>query len=216
MQYPKIIIKYNRFLDPIFSVYIQSRERWADWTAPLQEDVLKRVENYNAEWRKYEKKVFKCLSDCFNLEFVRNVIDVHVVSSNPRQFNDPLVIKSSFSSQEFINILAHELTHKLFSENVDIVDNESFKNLYPEESTLIVTHVALFSGLKHLYLNILREPERLQIDIYNAKKHPTNDYIRAWKIVERDGYLNILKKFRERVVKKQANCPQSVVNLLST
>lgn len=45
---PEIIIKYNRFLDPIFIAYIKSQEQWKDWVIPKKEDVLEQVKKYTS------------------------------------------------------------------------------------------------------------------------------------------------------------------------
>lgn len=54
MNLPKIRIKYNRFLDPIFTFYCKNnpelKERgWNDWIPPEKEKVLERAKNYNEE-----------------------------------------------------------------------------------------------------------------------------------------------------------------------
>jgi len=192
---PVITIKYNRFLDPIFIAYIQAQEKWKDWTPPSKEDVLNKIKIYNEEWKKYEDIVLNFFKNCYHLEFQQNLIEVYVVSGNPRPFSNPLVLKSGYSPQEFINILTHELTHKLFTQN-KVGRLEKYNN----ESELTQNHIVLFAGLKDLYLNVLKEPERLIIDLESAKNHSTPDYSKAWEIVLRDTYADITERFIREIV----------------
>lgn len=110
---PKIIIEYNRFLDPVFINYVQSNPEWKNYPIPEKKNVLERVENYKKEWEKYEQEILQGLYDITNLEFNRDAIDVYIVSVNPRQFSNPIIIKSGFSPDEFVDTLTHELIHRL-------------------------------------------------------------------------------------------------------
>ena len=92
MKKPKIIIKYNRFLDPIFIGYIKSLPQWKDWQIPSQEKIVERVKKYRERWKECEERFLLGLCEITNLEFYRNVIDVHIVSGNPRQFSRPIII----------------------------------------------------------------------------------------------------------------------------
>ncbi len=111
---PKILIEYNRFLDPIFIAFIQSQPQWKDWKPAPLEEVLEKVEEYKNEWEKYGPKILNALCEVTSLSFNREVIDVYIVSGNPRQFSNPVVIKSGFSPSEFVDVLTHELIHRLF------------------------------------------------------------------------------------------------------
>ena len=71
--------------------------------------------------------------------------------------------------------------------------------MFPEETSSVKSHVVVHSVLKYIYLDILRDKERLERNINNSKKHSTNDYIRAWEIVEKDGYIEIIKKFKSKI-----------------
>ena len=195
MKEPKIIIKYNRFLDPIFIGYIKSLPQWKDWQVPSSEEVLRRIEEYKKEWKKNEKIILNALCEITDLEFFRNVIDVYIVSGNPRQFSNPIVIKSGFEPLEFVITLTHELVHKLFSDNNKIVPE--LLSLFPKETPTTANHVVIHAILKYLYLDVLNNEKLFQKNITMSKGHSTNDYQRAWIIVEEKGYKNIIKTFKE-------------------
>lgn len=190
---PKILINYNRFLDPIFIAFIQSQPQWKDWQPASLEEVQERVVTYNNEWSKYEHKILNALCDITGLNFNRDVIDVYIVSGNPRQFSNPLVIKSGFLPSEFVDVLTHELIHRLFTLS-GVSKKVTCSEKYLNESDLVKNHILLHALLKYLYLDILNEPERLKNNISRSKAHSTNDYARAWEIVETDGHMNIINE----------------------
>lgn len=202
---PKIIIKYNRFLDPIFIAYVKSIPKWKDWTPPEKEVVLKRIKNYREEWKKYEKEILDGMSDVLKMDFKRNIIDVHIVSGNPRQFSRPIIIKSGLSLDEFVDTLTHELIHVLFQDNNDIFPVKILSNMFPDESELARNHIITHSVLKHIYINILKDETRLEKNITRSKDHGTNDYSRAWEIVEERGYRELIEGLIYRIKKNSSS-----------
>ena len=200
---PKIIIKYGKLLDPIFIFYCQNNpdlkaRGWNDWAPPTQEDVLKRIEDYKKEWSKYEAKILKGICAVLGLEFRRNAIDVYIVSGNPRQLSAPIVIKSSFGPGEFVDSLTHELIHTLFGDNGRIVPISIWDEMFPGETKSVKSHVVVHAVLKYIYLDILKDEKRLKRNVESSKKHDTNDYFRAWEIVEKEGYVEIIKKLKRK------------------
>lgn len=206
-RFPKIIIKYGKLLDPIFIFYCKNNpdlkaRGWNDWIPPTQEEIFKRIEDYKKEWSKYETKILKSICAVFNLRFKRNMIDVYIVSGNPRQLSAPIIIKSGFSPNEFVDSLSHELIHKLFEDNGKRIPMSIFDEMFPGETNAVKNHVVVHSALKYIYLNILKDDERLERNINSSKKHTTSDYLRAWEIVEKEGYVEIIKKFKSKIKKR--------------
>lgn len=198
---PKIRIKYNRFLDPIFKVYIKSNPKWKNWVEPTEAEVKERVKKYKEEWAKYEKKILEGICGLLGLNFSQNIIDVHIVSGNDRQFSDPIVIKSGFDPSEFINSLTHELIHRLFSDNTQKVDAWDFlKDSFPKENKLTQNHILTHAILKFIYLDILKNEEKLEKNIERSSKASFIEYARAWDIVEKKGYLKLIEDFKTSVV----------------
>lgn len=200
---PKIRIKYNRFLDPIFTFYCKNnpelKERgWNDWIPPEKEEVFKRVKNYKAEWAKYENNILSKMCEISGLNFKRNIIDVHIVSGNSRPFSNPIVIKSGFSPDEFVDVLTHELLHTFFQDNIDIFPTKILDEMFPNESRTTKNHIITHAVLKYIYLDILRDPSRLERNILNSKKHSSSDYARAWDIVEDRGYRELIADLKKR------------------
>lgn len=205
MELPKIRIKYNRFLDPIFIFYCKNNQElkdsgWNDWLLPEKEKVLERVKRYKEEWTKYEKKILEGICGLLDLNFERNIIDVHIVSGNPRQFSNPIIIKSGFNPDEFVDILTHELIHVLFQDNINIFPTKILDEMFLDESATSKNHILTHSVLKFIYLEILKDKSRLERNILNSKKHSSYDYTRAWEIVEEKGYRELIVDLKKGTI----------------
>lgn len=200
---PKIRIKYNRFLDPVFKAYIKSNPKWKDWIEPTETEVKERVKKYKEEWAKYEKEILEGICNTLGLNFSQNIIDVHIVSGNDRQFSNPVVIKSGFKPDEFIESLSHELIHRLFSDNVqNVVVGKIFLEMFPDENELARNHIITHATLEFIYLDILKDKERLAKNIERSSKSSFPEYSRAWEIVEEKGYRELINDFKEICNKK--------------
>jgi hypothetical protein len=191
---PEILIEYNRFLDPVFIAYIKSQSRFKDWEVPSIEEVLARIQNYKNEWDKEGNLILESLCQVTNLNFNRNAIDVYIVSGNPRTFSNPIVIKSGFDPSEFVDTLTHELIHRLFTLS-KVKKDKMFSSKYENETDIVKNHILLHAILKYIYLDILKDTGRLDKNIGRSKRHSTNEYSRAWEIVEIEGYKELINNF---------------------
>jgi hypothetical protein len=194
MKLPEINIYYSRFLSPIFEVYVRETEK--DWKIPADEIVKERIENQRQAWKKEEQKILEGLSEVIGLSFYQNVIDVYIVAVRRGAFSNPIVIGSQIQGESFVDVLTHELIHRLLTHCGRKIDWEKFdKETYPnisEKKTL--THILIHAIHKHIYLNVLQSPSRLEKDIKMCQGWP--NYQEAWEIVERDGYQNIIEKLK--------------------
>ncbi|MEK7662470.1 MAG: hypothetical protein AAB355_03200 [Patescibacteria group bacterium] len=200
---PKIIIKYNRFLDPIFIFFCKNnpelkKRGWNDWVPPEKEKILERIKNYKTEWVKYESEILRGMCSVLDINFKRNIIDVHIVSGNPRDFSDPLIIKSGYPPQEFVDILSHELIHILFQDNIEKIPVRILSEMFPQESILVRNHVITHAVLKYIYLEILKDESRLNKNIKRSSDANMQDYTRAWEIVEKRGYRELIDEFKNK------------------
>lgn len=202
MNLPKIRIKYNRFLDPIFKAYIKSNPKWKDWVEPTEAEVKERVKKYKEEWAKYEKEILEGICNVLGLNFSQNIIDVHIVSGNDRQFSNPVVIKSGFEPDEFIESLMHELIHRLFSDNIqNIIASKIFLEMFPDENELTRNHIITHAALKFIYVDILKDKEKLEINIEKSSKSSFPEYKHAWILVEKMGYKELIAEFKNHCCK---------------
>lgn len=202
MLIPKIKIKYNRFLDPIITFYTKNnpdaaKGGWDKWIPPTREVIEARIKAYNDEWTHIGNTVLTAMQEVLGLSFQRNIIDVHIVSGLSRSFSNPLVIKSGYSPRDFIGVLIHELIHILCSDNQNIIPAP--KDIYSDDETMLTkNHIIVHAVLKYLYLDVLKESELLTASIASSKIHSTNDYSRAWEIIDKEGYLEVINQFKKK------------------
>lgn len=191
MNIPKIRIIYGKFLDPIFKGWFSSQPNFKDRIIPEKEYVDNQILMYKEQWNLYGDKILKSLCEITGLNFERNIIDVFVVSDVYRPFSRPLVITSKYKKDAFINFMIHELVHCLFS------DNElSGKGDYPHPKKEVSKHVVVHALMEYILVNVLNLPEYLLADKNNCNKFPELGYKEAWGIVEREGYINLIEKFK--------------------
>jgi hypothetical protein len=191
---PKINIAYNKFLDPIFTAYIQANPKFKTWTPPPLTEVHENIKKYNELWEKYGRKILLSMRKATGLNFSRNEIDIHVVSGNPRPFSRPIVIKSRYTEIEFLNTVTHELIHCLFEDNRR--KDTSIKIEYPHSDSVVRFHVVLYALIKHIFADVLNRPDMIKIPSKPDDSIVTIvGYSIAWDIVEKEGYEKILDKY---------------------
>ncbi|MCK4918515.1 MAG: hypothetical protein KAS02_01900 [Candidatus Pacebacteria bacterium] len=197
MKLPEIKIFYSRLIDPFFVGYNKHylNNDWDKWVPPTQEEILIKTKKLREEWGQYEEKILTAICNVTELKFKRNIIDVHIVSGSPRDMSNPLIISAHNSIENFINTLTHELIHKLFSDNK--INKNIFMNMFPSETKITQNHIMLHAILKHVYIDILKNESKLKDNLEKSRKHPNNDYLKAWEIVEEKGYLNLIEEFKK-------------------
>lgn len=201
---PEIHIAYNRFLDPLAIAYCKTHPRWQGWTPPTPEEVKQKTEIFVDEWNKTEKEVLQGLSDALSLEFQRNVIDVHIVSGIPYSFSNPIVLKSGYDPKDFVDVVTHELVHALLQQNNTIASWDCvnwIKELFPDESSVVRNHLVVHAVLMYLYKDVLGDDERLQKNKERSLAHDTDEYTKAWEIIEEYGYQKFLEDHKAKYSK---------------
>ncbi len=111
--------------------------------------------------------------------------------ANVGSFSDPLCLDIKHSPKEIVDILTHELIHRLITDN----PNVNFKAIakdYPEHGPLVTNHILVHAIHMKIYLN-LGWGDRLRKDIEYCKKY--RDYKQAWSIVLREGPDEIIRKY---------------------
>lgn len=183
---PELVIKYGKLIDPFLKVYVENK--YPDFEFMELYKVKEKVKNFRKEWRKYENLFFEGLKK-INLEFKRNRIDVFIVTATDRDMSSPLIIRSRYSEKEFINVLFHELLHNLFN---DI----NLEKEYFLETETTRKHIYVFAILTYLFKDVLNEPERTEMEKEKSNPEKNGDYYKAWKIVGKEGYKNIIEKIK--------------------
>lgn len=194
---PIIKIRYARAIDRYCEILSKSdwqepyRKIMGDLSYPNKDILSKKVSEYQKAWDEVEDLVLYGVTNFTGLEFDEKEVSVYVVGFG-RAHSDPLVIPSNFNSDEFVNVLVHELIHRLFSFNNRGIDEDILSpKLFPNENEPTAIHTVLHSVLKYVYIDILKNPERLEWELKRAE----GDYKKSWEIVNKKGYLNIINEF---------------------
>ena len=196
MKNPGIDIKYGHFLDPFMLAFAASDPQNEGRALLTKEEVLEKIENYKKEWSKNENIILEGMQEILELRFSHNIIDVYVVTVSRGSFSDPVVIPSKFSPEQFVDILTHELIHRLMSANANnILIGKILMNTFPDESKLTRIHILLHAVHKHIYLNVLQSESRLNANIERHEKFPA--YKKSWEIVEKYGYQELIEKIKQ-------------------
>ena len=196
MNYPKIRIKNAWLLKDAASVHLH--ELWAEpgQELPGDEKLEEIVEAYREAWKPYEKKVIEGMCEILGLDFRQNTIDVYIAPWF-LAFSDPMVIGIKSKPDRFVDILTHEILHRLLTDNtrdeypMDYV--AKWEKLFGKDHSFVtLVHIPVHAAHKALLLDVLDEPKRLERDIALCSKH--EDYKKAWEYVEKNGYKEIIEK----------------------
>ncbi len=195
---PEIRIKFGHFLEPIFEAHFKAQDGQADWHSPTEDEVKKRVEEFEAAWKPREEKILRGLTEALGLDFYQNTIDVFIVSGLRGGFSTPMVTSSAPEPDRFIDILTHELTHRLITDSTKKIDYRRIsKEQFPDvKEMLVLNHIFVHAVHKKIYLEVLNEPYRYERDLARCENFPA--YKEAWRIVNELGYQNIIDSFRSR------------------
>ena len=162
---PEVRFKYGWLIADAASVTLN--EKWGDGTP------LKSVEEYEAIARQYQEwwlpvgdTILRAMMDTLQLEFRQNTLDVYVVPWF-YAISDPLIVGPTFKSQdEVINLLTHELVHRLVTDNTkaEYGENmiEDWRTLFGDLAFNTLTHVPVYAVIKKIYLEVLERPDLLQ------------------------------------------------------
>ena len=162
-------------------------------------EVQKKIEDFKSTWKKEEKLILESMTDLLDLDFSEQEIQLFLVSTIYGGFSNPLTISTKMDVNRFPNTLTHELIHRLGSFNRQGVDGSKIqREMFPEENKVVAYHVVVHAVHKHLYLNVLKEPARLEEDTQRLKNIHAEDYVRSWEIVEERGYENIISAFKAK------------------
>lgn len=210
MVLPEIRIK-NSFLlnNKIVPLLLPGLKKSGHEYVATKEYVDKKVEIYSAAWDARGEVILRAMCEVLDIEFNQNIIDAYVVPFG-NSFSDPMVISTKYSPDRFLEVFTHELTHRLLTDNTKLSKkrygklSSYWKELFGNDHSFVaLVHIPVHAVLEYIFVDVLREPERLQRDKEACTQFA--DYNLAWQYVETHGYKNILKQLREQYSRFETN-----------
>jgi len=194
---PEINFRYSEPYDNRFreNPLIISSLKKLGKTYPTTDKVRDYVKEIKQYWKTYNSKLLREIEKVTGLKWNEKVVKCYIVG-RCRPFSDPLTIGMHKNNEDFRDTLIHELIHQIQIQNRDKTRNwwNYLDKRYSKEKKLTKNHIFLHAILEKIYLDNFDE-SRLEHDKEKCSKDP--DYSKAWKIVEKEGADNVIKKFRE-------------------
>ncbi|OHB09958.1 MAG: hypothetical protein A3G05_01400 [Candidatus Zambryskibacteria bacterium RIFCSPLOWO2_12_FULL_45_14] len=197
IKVPEIRFKYGWLLTDAFYNYRKMIPKFKKEKPPTWKKMRVLIKDQKKVWKKDEKKIIKAMQKIIGLNFYQNLIDVYIVDGHKSAFSDPMVINYRYHGEGFVDVLTHELLHRLLTDNMQGKNGGSWPHkIYPKiKNRTTIYHILVHAIHQEVYLNVLKRPDRLKHDIEKCKQWPS--YHRAWNIVERDGHMNIINQFKK-------------------
>ena len=117
-----------------------------------------------------------------------------------RAQSNPLILNYKYDPDQFVDLMIHELFHVLITDNKTYYTGpgskfrEIWETLYKGEDRIVRNHIWVHAGMKYVFLEVMKEPLRLKRDIEKCQAWP--GYKRAWEIVEKDGYKELITQIK--------------------
>lgn len=190
---PKIVLRYSWVYDEQWKNSSKKKKRY-----PSPKRIERFVKKVEKLWRIDERKILNELQNVTKLKWKRD-ITCYVVGEGIA-FSDPLTLPMIEKYPDyFIDILIHELLHQLLFVQNEVETKKAWAYIfkkYKKEALNTKIHIPVHAVHKHIYMKFFNE-SRLKRDINLVKFKP--DYRRAWEIVQKDGYQNIINEFTKRI-----------------
>jgi len=170
---------------------------------PLRSDEYysKITKKYAKAWAPYEYKIMNGITNILGLDFRQNIIDVHIAPWF-MAFSEPMVVGVIFEPDDFIDVLTHEMLHRLLTDNTLIPHETKLKpewqKLFGKNHTFnALVHIPVHAVHKAIFFDVLKEPARYDREISMLKKSNSVDYLAAWDYVEEQGYKQIIDQLKK-------------------
>ncbi len=101
---------------------------------------LATIRRYYHAWKPCEKTILTGMCELTGIQFRQNIIDVYVAPFY-NLFADPLFLATKYESDRAVEVLAHELMHRLFTDNTAnhylTAFHVEWRKLFGEEHTAV-------------------------------------------------------------------------------
>jgi len=187
----KLRIKYNEYLSEVFSFYAfnhpKTKDKIGDFKPATPEEMTKKAAEFQNAWEAIAESVINAIEKCTGRKNTYSKLDISVVPILHRSYSTPVIIPAYFSIDQFLKTIIHEIIHK-----IGYTLSDTFLEKYKNETKTVRDHIGVHAILTYIYIDVLNRPDLLELNKESSKKHSTNEYLRAWEIVETENYERIL------------------------
>ncbi len=164
----------------------------------LDAELRKYPEIYSAYWSKYAVTIPRKIAEISGLEWKETSVTCYLVGRH-RSFSDPLSITTYEKEGPFLDILIHELLHRLVYQNRMGLPRfwNWLKQKHPEASHLTLNHVPVFAVQNALYIDVFGE-NGAELQRIKSEGSTKDDYSLAWEIVDKEGHVEIIEMMKNR------------------
>ena len=175
-------------------LYDQALARKRGYKMPSDRALDKHMYKMEKEWTKHGRKVLEKITMTTKLSWQEKEI-VCYITAGVIPYSDPLTL----NLRSDIDTLTHELIHRILSEPDNWLRIKSnwvkLMKKYRGEAQETKTHIAIHA----IHVAVLKKlfgEKRLK-----KEKRAISDprYVRAWEIVDADGYKNIIKELTKEL-----------------
>ncbi len=192
----QIIIRYNKILDEITKAHALTLPKHAERASQETDmnEVSKKIGQYIEAGTPIKEKVVEAIEKMAKRPFPYSVVNVNMVWIVHRTEAQAMIFPVSLSVDEFIILLTRELMHLSWP-----LYTAEFEEKYKNETPIVRDHIIIHAMLQHLWCDVLKRPDYLEMSKARSDRHSTDDYTKAWEIVEKEGYMNVLNYIREPI-----------------
>ena len=198
MKIPRIEFVYS----PIYQEVMLPRG--AKYKESFKYETKKFIKKAEKYWKKNEKKILKYITNITRIKWKDNLIKCYVLRkcylsgiSHPLTISIETIKKNhrvKIDKTRFIDILTHEIIHNLLTQDSSFEAYlKKLKKKYRKLSDRTIIHILVHAIHKAIYLKYFNR-FRLNRDVKICQKR--RDYAKAWEIVNKYGYENIIKEIK--------------------
>ncbi len=183
---PKIEILYSYIYDIALHLARKKKYKGSEW-----KKAFPYAKKFQSRWNKVSKKVLSLFEKTSGLKWREPKIKVYLVRHLDWEFSDPVTLRYGVPIEENLEVLIHELCHNLIIQNMGRLSKDYLK-VYRGENNIVTTHIITQAILWLVYEKFygMKKLKKIIESYKNWKWH-----YRAWKIVERDGEREIVRRF---------------------
>lgn len=179
---------YDEVFKELYNLRVLGKENGLYPEAAEIEEYIKGVEPL---WQSKEMKILDKFSEITTLDWQDEKIDCYVVGWVV-PYSHPLTVPMYKNQLDyFTDMLAHELIHVLLIQNLNTLGKYwiHLDEKYPDLTPGAKNHIPLHAILKKAYLELGYES---QLKIHRDSLAFIDDYSISWKIVDEEGYQEII------------------------